>query len=261
MKSFLVLIILANLAYFAWREGYTGDLLPPPAVYTEVPTVPAFVQAENRLQLLQELPEAAEVPATAVEMVETPVVPDESALVSGIDEEPIESIIEPPALVAWCGQVTGFADDAAAQSFVSGLPEGFLIGGIQKAEVPVSSTWWVHMPAFESEALALRMLEELQDNNIDSYYMRSGELKGGISLGVFSRQESALTAQSQLARRGYATSIAEVFRVESRPVLQLRLPGESYLESPEWLALMDNRDDLQLTENACEIIAPPPQFP
>jgi hypothetical protein len=105
------------------------------------------------------------------------------------------------------------------------------------------------------------MLEELQDNSIDSYYMRSGELKGGISLGVFSRQESALTAQSQLARRGYATSIAEVFRVESRPVLQLRLPGESYLESPEWLALMDNRDDLQLTENACEIIAPPPQFP
>jgi hypothetical protein len=265
MKTFLVLVLLANLAYFAWREGWTGDWFPAPVVESEVPVEPAFEQAPRRLVLLQELPGTAPEDLDPVP-VATPQVPagSETPLAT---VETVAIVVEPqtePVPVAaqpWCGQLSGFADEAAANAWLTSLPAGQGEGEVTIVEVPVSSTWWVHMPAFESEAVALRTLEELQDNSIDSYYMRSGQLRGGISLGVFSRQESALTAQAQLARRGYATSIAEVFRMEDRPVLQLRLLDAAWLQSPQWQDLVASQPDLQVAENACEIIAPTSQFP
>jgi cell division septation protein DedD len=258
MKTFLVLILLANLAFFAWREGYTGDLLPQPAVYTEIPAVPAFEQAEHRLLLLQELPGAGDQSvAVATTPPEGTVEPEDEA---SLPTPPLETG-EPVQSMPWCGELTGFAGNEAVSAFLAALPADQVSASVESREMPVSSTWWVHMPAFESETVALRMLEELQDNNIDSYYMRSGDLKGGISLGVFSRRESALTAQAQLARRGYATSIAEVFRMEERPVLKLRIADAGFLESIQWQDLLAGQDGPVLAENACEIIAPPSQFP
>ena len=132
---------------------------------------------------------------------------------------------------------------------------------IEVREEAVSSTWWVHMPAFATEAEAQAMLRELQDRNIDSYYMRTGEMAGGISLGVYSRQESAGIAQRQLAGQGYATSIREVFRMEERPFVRLELPDGAVRESPEWTAFLAAAGPVELTEFACEPIASENQFP
>ena len=265
MRIFLLLIILANLGYLAWRQGWIADFLPPPVSVTQAPRMPAFVPAERQLQLLSETQNST-ADRNPDQPQEQPLEQQSNAL---LEEQVVEApslqadsvLPEPRLVLPWCGQISGFADEAAANALLAQLPQEQLTVTLESAEVPVSSTWWVHMPAFESEAVALRMLEELQDNNIDSYYMRSGDLQGGISLGVFSRQESALTAQAQLARRGYATSIAEVFRMEDSYSLRLQLEDAALLQSEQWQQLLAGHDGLVLAENACEIIAPTNQFP
>ena len=261
MRIFLLLIILANLGYLAWRQGWIADFLPPPVSVTQAPRMPAFVPAGRQLQLLGETQNSASDrnPDQPLEQQSIALEVEQAAEAPSLQADIV--LPEPRLVLPWCGQISGFADEAAANALLAQLPQEQLTVRLESAEVPVSSIWWVHMPAFESEAVALRMLEELQDNNIDSYYMRSGDLQGGISLGVFSRRESALTAQAQLARRGYATSIAEVFRTQDSYSLRLQLEDGALLQSEQWQQLLAGHDGLVLAENACEIIAPTNQFP
>jgi hypothetical protein len=105
------------------------------------------------------------------------------------------------------------------------------------------------------------LLAELQGKNIDSYYMRSGEMAGGISLGVFSREASAAIAQRQLADRGYATSVREVARMGERHYVALRMADDALRQAPEWTAFLGRARGIEVLENACETIASESEFP
>ncbi|MEY4642526.1 MAG: hypothetical protein RLZZ227_2520 [Pseudomonadota bacterium] len=166
-----------------------------------------------------------------------------------------------PDTVPWCAIAGVFGDQSAAADFVSGLVGLGVEGLVQMRTEQVSSTWWVHMPAFASEAAAMALLAELQEKNIDSYYMRSGEMAGGISLGVFSRQESAAIAQRQLAERGYDTSVREVARMGERHYVALRMPDGTLRQAPEWTAFLGRVGRIEVLDNACEKIASENEFP
>lgn len=297
MRVFLVLLILANLGYLAWQQGWVFERPEP----VDVGEQPAFQPAGQTLTLLNELPQArldlmdslarsrtvradaaqdleqlrGDIDAVAGEISENQqqLAQDQArstevqqALLTTLDaavaeaqaeiEASPEAVPDAAPALPWCAQAGVFADRPAAESFVNSLEN---LGGsaeIQAREEPVSSTWWVHMPAFSSEAVALERLQELQARGIDSYYMRSGEMAGGISLGVYSRQESALIAQQQLADRGYATSIREVFRMGERLYVRVRLPDATLREAPEWAGFLASAGGIEVLENACETIAP-----
>jgi cell division protein FtsN len=297
MRVFLILLILANLGYLAWQQGWVVERTEPAAVGEQA----AFQPAQQTLTLLNELPQArldlmdslarsrtartdaaqqleqlrGDIDAVAGEITENQqqLAQDQArstevqqALLNTLDAAVAEAQAEieaspaatPDAAPAlpWCAQAGVFADRPAAESFMNSLEN---LGGsaeIEAREEPVSSTWWVHMPAFSSEAVAMERLQELQARGIDSYYMRSGEMAGGISLGVYSRQESALIAQQQLADRGYATSIREVFRMGERLYVRVRLPDATLREAPEWAGFLASAGGIEVLENACETIAP-----
>ena len=107
----------------------------------------------------------------------------------------------------------------------------------------------------------MQMLAELQEKNIDSYYMRSGDMAGGISLGVYSRQESALIEQQRKADQGYATSIREVLRMGDRLYVELVMPDGALREAPEWTDFLASAGGVNVVENACEMIASENEFP
>lgn len=161
----------------------------------------------------------------------------------------------PAAPRPWCAELGPIADVAQAQALLPRLAALDITAELQTQEVPVSSTFWVYMPAFASEAEARRMLAELQERKIDSYYMRSGQFPGGISLGVFSRRASAETVQANLARQGYQSQIGEVERMEPRATLRLRAADAASVTGPaaaEFRALVGNHS---LAENVCESVA------
>lgn len=265
MKLATLLLLLLNLLGLALWQGW----LPRPAGPVPVQVRPSFVQAPQRLVLLSELaPEQLALRQQVAESRERAA--SAQARLDVAEEEALAARAQlaaaPPAeLVAapqpWCATAGAFADEAVAGEFRTVIAD---LGGaaeLLSRDEPVSSTWWVYLPAFRSEAEARAELAELQDKGIDSYYMRTGELAGGISLGVFSREESARIARQQLAGRGYDASIQEIFRYSPRYYVDVTLPDGSLRNRPEWSRTEPYMSALQYTENACQVIAPENQFP
>lgn len=201
-------------------------------------------------------PAAATPTAVAPELTDA----DPAALEPGGATEEAREQAGAPA-VPWCAEVGIFADEQTALAYISALQELGAQGALERREETVSSTWRVHMPSFATEAAARAMLTELQAREIDSFYMTTGELRGGISLGVFFRQESARTAQAQLAEQGYPTSIREIGRLGTRIYVVISAPDSTLLTTPEWAGFRASGAGLQVTEKLCEVIAQENQFP
>jgi hypothetical protein len=301
MRVFLILLLLANLGYLAWRQGWVFEGPEAPPADQSGTFQPAGQSltllaelSQERLTLMDSLAQArtartdaatelqqvqGEIAAVASEIGENQAelaqnrvrsTEVQQALLDTLDAAVAEAQApgEVPGIVAnqaptvpWCARAGSFVDRPAAEAFIDSLETLRVRGQIEAQEQPVSSTWWVHMPAFASEALARERLLELQAKNIDSYYMRSGEMAGGISLGVYSREESALIAQQQLAERGYPTSIREVVRMGERLYVRIVMPDATLREAPEWTDFLARTGGLEVLENACETIAPGNEFP
>lgn len=291
MRAFLILLLLANLGYLAWWQGWFTPGAKAPAAQQR-----GFEPATQSLVLLQELPAArrelmsslaqsrnarttaqqelanlqqemstveAEIGEVQEELAQDQARSAEvqQALLDTLDAAVAEASVDAVPPEPWCAMAGAFADQRVALEFIEGARELGVEAQFETRQEPIGSTWWVHMPAFESEAAARERLQELQARNIDSYYMRTGEMAGGISLGVYSREESALIAQQQLADRGYATSIRQVMRMGDRFYVALAMPDQALREQPEWTAFLASARGLELTENACETIASENEFP
>ena len=100
--------------------------------------------------------------------------------------------------------------------------------------------------------MAQLVLKQLHDKEIDSYYMRSGELAGGISLGVFSRKESAVSVRDGVRKKGYAAEVKEIARMETRFRLVLMLRDREKIQDPSVKEFLGKYSDVQLKEIACK---------
>lgn len=290
MRVFLILLVIANLGYFVWRQEFGSA-----PEFAENGQEVQFRQAEQALTLLQELsPERRQLMSTLAEaraarMQATEQLEDVQQQVEAVAGElednaadlaedqarsaevqqdlldtldaAVVDAQEPVPVQPWCASTGMFADQAAAAEFVQGLEDFGADAVVELREEAVSSTWWVYLPAFASEAEARAMLAELQGKGIDSYYMRTGDMAGGISLGVYSREESAGIAQRQLVEQGYMPSIREVLRMEERPFVRLTLPDGGLREGAEWSAFLAAAGPVELTEFTCEPIASKNEFP
>jgi cell division septation protein DedD len=306
MRAFLILLIIANMAYFAWREHWFGA--PAPVADTGESQFRQADQAltllselsEERLELMGSLAEARAARTQAAEQLQQ--VQGQAQSIAGEIEEsaaglaedqtrsqqvqqellqtldtaiaeatgtpvpapraPAPAVVETPVVLQpWCANTAIFSDQAAAAAFAQGLIDLGATAKVEQRQAPVSSTWWVYLPAFASEREARVVLNELQGKGIDSYYMRNGEMAGGISLGVYSREESARIAQRQLAGQGYTTSLREVFRMEERPYVRLALPDGRLRDRSEWSSLVTAAGAPDLTEFTCDPVASPNEFP
>jgi cell division septation protein DedD len=307
MRAFLILLIIANMAYFAWRENWFGAPAPLPEAQQS-----RFRQAEQALTLLNELSDErlelmgslAEARTARLQAVgQLQQVQEQVQAVAGAIEENAAEFAEdqagsaqvqqellqtldsrirgnddgvanddevansdgvaaaPAPLQPWCANTALFPDQAAAAAFAQGLIDLGAEASLEQGQTPVSSTWWVYLPPFAVEAEARAVLAELQGKGIDSYYMRSGDMTGGISLGVYSREESARIAQRQLAGQGYTTSLREVFRLEERPYVRLVLPDGRLRNRSEWSTLVATAGAPELTEFTCDPVASQNEFP
>jgi hypothetical protein len=72
---------------------------------------------------------------------------------------------------------------------------------------------------------------------------------------VFSRERTAVIAQTELRDRGYETSIREIPRYVSKPYVAIETPDPLRLESPEWKAFLATKTKLEAIEKLCETIA------
>jgi hypothetical protein len=254
MRTFAVLIILLNLAYFAWNQIRQTE--PVGEVRFEQSL---FMPAEESLIFLSEH-SSIPVPIPERESAST----ESATQVSTLPAQEAASTLESAQvfqLQPRCYVVAGFDDQNEADTFISAISELGVVGQRDVQQEQISSTWWVHLPPFKSQIEAQRVIDELAAKGIDNFYMRTGELAGGISLGVFSREQAATTAQAELSSRGYKASIKEIPRYVSKAYVLIDASDPLFLETLESTAFLATKTKLEATEKLCETIARQNQFP
>lgn len=76
--------------------------------------------------------------------------------------------------------------------------------------VKQAPAYWVYLPPYASAEETRKVLKKLRAAGVDSFYVAEGELKGSISLGVFSQEPSAMQVRDERVAKGYPALIKAI---------------------------------------------------
>lgn len=219
MRTFAILLVLANLVFLGWNLSRPEN--------AERPTPrPASGQAASPLQLLDEVGTIPQVPETAE---------SQSCIALGV-----------------------FNNTDESDFLVSALQERGMQARVELLQAGETRSFRVYMPPFNSNTAVRQTLEALQADGVESFIITSGVLSGGISVGLFSQEALALSLQESLASQGYATSIQEVVTASNEIWVTIEGLSQSLLEGSELLDLLSEGLELEVIEKPCETIASGP---
>lgn len=245
MRVFVFLLVLANLVFLAWTQGYFGQMNSPDAVRLEQQVAP------ERLKILSR--EASPLAGSAAEMpnggnsgegslpklaeaaAEKPVAVPGAVVTAGkaVDstpESPVEKAVDKPGkkqatqlpepapaskggaekCTAWRGLST--ADSDAIDAILAG--ERFSALRRVRQSIPEKQSWWVFIPPLASKTDAERKAGELRRLGVTDYFVvqEPKTLRHAISLGVFSTEQAADAHLEGLRGKGVRSA-----RVDQRP--------------------------------------------
>lgn len=222
MRALVFLLILANLLFFAYAQGYLGASVSPDALRLAQQIHP------ERLRILPAGASDAGQPG-AVPAPATPAPPDiASPAPSPAPSSPSQPSAPPPPtpVPARAGGATAQAclllaglSDAEAQRLAS-LAEQAGLTPSRRSE----GGWWVFIPPQPDKKGAEKKAGELQRLGVAEFFIVSdGPQKYAISLGVFSREEAAHKYLEQLRGKGVRSARVGPRQVEgARQQLEVR---------------------------------------
>ncbi|WP_238384938.1 hypothetical protein [Hahella chejuensis] len=128
------------------------------------------------------------------------------------DKSSIEKLPETPVSKGerLCLLMGPFEGDAQAQSLKIALEKRDVESVAFPKNISLAPEYWVYLEPVESRKTAIIKLRELQVRKIDSYLISQGELRNGISLGLFKNVDSANRLLKQRISEGYDAKIKEV---------------------------------------------------
>ncbi len=170
MRSVIVLLLLANLGFFAWSQW----IARPPAPSAESTTSGA------QLVLAREAPAAQPLPALR------------------LDTD------------ASCVSLGPFVDLTEAARASAGLREAGLGPRQRAADGPVWAGYWVSLTGIANVDDAERIIERLRQFGVGDAYLMPAEDEGPtISLGLFTERPRALRRADEVRALGYKPDISE----------------------------------------------------
>lgn len=232
MRWIILLLLFINTGYFAWgtyqqsRRSYIQPVVNEPER-----------QLGKRLVLWSEsgrgIPES--------ELLPDPVIFEQTASGGGGEGQ---------CLVVGPFTSTGMADQMQQRLFSLGISSRE-----RSDNEDASYDFWVHIPPLPGREVAIRLLRELQGQNIDSFVITQGELANGISLGLFGKEASANKVSSRLLQAGYETRIKELPRQPRTFWLELLEDHASKITENMWQTFANDYKDLKILEKSCKGIA------
>lgn len=207
LRALVALLLVANLAYFAWTQGHLGNLGLQPQQTGEPQRLAQQVKPEA-IRLLNG--PKAEAPAPE----QTPVAADTQAAAA------LSAAAEPTA----CYEATGFTP---AQAELLRAELRLLNWGAeawQLTEQRSAGRWIVYMGRYESAEQATRKKAELRALGVEYRDVNTPGLTPGLALGTYSSEEAARTALRQVEGAGVRTARVVQERPDSLSH-QLRLPA------------------------------------
>jgi len=172
MRTLFLLLIAANLAFFAWARYYA----------------PADSAADPEPLRRQLKPESIRI-LTGGELAGLPV----------LKPRPAPDTQPPPACAEWGG--FALAETPRAAQALEPLALGERLSQKRSEE---TAGWWVFIPPQANRAGALKKTAELKALGIDDYFIiqDEGKTRWAVSLGVFSSEEAARNRLESLRAKG-----------------------------------------------------------
>jgi hypothetical protein len=177
MRALFLLLLLANLAFYAWsRYGAPADTVD--AAQAARPIEPEKLKLVAPASLPAPAPVAAKKPASP-----------------------------PPALACMEWGSFTVADAPRAEQALEPLALGARLAQRRTEEV---AGWWVFIPQQGSRQAALRKAAELKKLGVSEYFIvqEEGEYRWALSLGVFRSEEAAQARLTALRGQGVRTARA-----------------------------------------------------
>ena len=179
MRAFFLLLVLVNLAYFAYGrvvlEGEGGE-----------GRIPQLQVAAERIKLLK---------ATEPVPADKPQVPGKV-----LPPAPPQTATAAPAACLEWGIFAGPGVARAERALASlELPEGQV-----ERSVTDAGGYWVYMPPLKNKAEVDRKVRELRDLGVTEFFVvqDAGQWRNAISLGIFRTDEAAQAFRDGLKQRG-----------------------------------------------------------
>ena len=214
MRSVLILLLLANVGYFAWQNYFKPDVAVLPAKTVQV--------TSNNLPALVLLSEARQKPAMA-------------------QGEPPEF----SGAAAGTLLLGGFVERSRIEELRQRLLSLGVGGEIVERQQATEEEYWVYMPPLSSRAATLRLLKELQARRLDGFLITQGELANGISLGIFPHENSADAILERLQIAGYQAKIKRIARAQSVYWFQVARDGQGLVDERMLRALSNDFQGMQ----------------
>lgn len=193
LRPLVLLLILANLSYFAWSQRWLASYGLAPVAQSE-PQRLAQQIAPQTLRLLT-AQEAAQVAQAAVSV---PVAPDPVAVA------PVPAPTHAAAGVE-CLQA-GLFTDAQAAKLREVLQTALPAGSWQLAPHVQAARWMIYMGKYDSNALLEKKKAQLRYLKLTFTPLLDPTLEPGLSLGSFATQPQAKQALDKLSQRGIRTA-------------------------------------------------------
>ena len=222
----VVLLLAANLAWFAWSQGWLRGVGMGPTVQTE----PERLERQVRPEALEVKPLPGAPSTSGGSTAPAPVASAPAAApppaVSGAPAStepppaPVTAAAPTPVAGGTCLQAGVFDDKQmpALRKALAKLPEG----SWRIDEVQLPGRWMVYVGKLADNAAVSAKRAELRELGVDTD--RPGAaLEPGLSLGRFANEEAAERALADLGRKGVRTARVVQERRDV-PGYRLRLP-------------------------------------
>lgn len=154
-----------------------------------------------------------------------------------------------PQRVRRCLMAGPWGDRAAAGKVLAALPADWS-GDVHALRVTLERLNWVYLPPAPSREEALRILRELQNRQVDSFLVGEGDDRNAISLGYFTRADSARGLMVRMRSEGYPAEIRETARTLTE--IWLRFPVDAVPDPAAARARLEAAGAREVREAACE---------
>jgi hypothetical protein len=225
MRALVFMLIFANLLFFAYAQGYFGEEVSPDAARLSQQVKP------ERLQLLWRPGEAPIAPPVPVD--ETTDTPAASARADELSPDVASSVTDPSSVAPPMPSADTATQAAGAQLAC------FLLSGLQAADanqlaeqataiqlvaMQRSENWWVFIPPQAGRVAAERKASELLALGVrDFFIVNEGPQQFAISLGIFSREDTAKRRLEALrAQKVYSARVGQRHQESVRQTLEIR---------------------------------------
>jgi len=223
MRWLFLLLLVLNLFYYVWHQQQK------PLQATEVASLVMYRGAQQDIRLLSELD----------------------------DGQSRRERVGAAGGEAVCLFLGGFEREEVAREVEQRLISLDIQSRMQSIDAAAGLDYWVYLAPLASREASLRQLKELQARKIDSYIITQGDLSNGISLGIFSRSDSAESVMQRLREAGYEPVLRELPRAHRSYWVRIAPDSRRLVDDALLQALAQDFSGLQHQLMPCESVATP----